>query len=89
MKYWVEGVDFDYYDFFNNEIRRISSEDINDQTKIYLTTMKSKELARIGLFEGTPPISVRFSYICSDGAIQSQKDVIFMHNEISVLLNEV
>lgn len=86
---WQSGVEFDYYDFWRNGINPISSEDIDDPSKIYLTSMKASVLKDMGLFEGSPPANARFPYFRSGGESKSQRDVMFMHNQICVLLNEV
>lgn len=86
---WESGNQFEYYDFYEYGFKRISTEDVNDSNKIYMTTMKSSEIKRIGLFEDLPPSDARFPYMKMEGVVKSKKDVIFMHNEICVLLNEV
>ena len=86
---WKDGDQFNYYDFWRDGIGKIYSEEKNDESKIYLTTCKAKELKRHGLFEGTPPMHVRFSYLPAKGPIQSQRDVRFMYNQICIILNNV
>lgn len=48
---WKDGSEFEYYDFWRNGIDMIGTENINDDSKIYLTTMKAKELKRHGFLK--------------------------------------
>lgn len=84
---WKHGDQFQYYDFWRNGINKIASEDINNDSTIYLTSQKCAELKWIGLFHGSPPVDVRFPYLSCDGSIKSQKDVCFLYNQICIILN--